>query len=213
MTTEILSTVFDDILARNIRGFHDQRQTEAAWPHQVEEPRPKGVWFWIEANHRFNCFLWGEEDLARRTGVTDSEIADNKRAIDRYNQQRNDAIEHIDEVILKRLEQVAIADDAWFNSETAGSMIDRLSIASLKIHRMDTQAHRGDVDQAHRDTCAEKVIRLRLQRADLQYCLDTLLQEATSGRAYYRIYRQFKMYNNPRLNPYLSDMHGITPQS
>ncbi len=213
MTSETLSTVFDDILAQTISGFHDQRLAEAAWPYQAEDQHRKGVWFWIEANHRFNCSLWGEEDLARRTGVTDSEIANNKRAIDRYNQQRNDAIEHIDEAILKRLEQVTIADDAWLNSETAGSMIDRLSIASLKIHHMDIQAHRNDVDQTHRDTCTEKVQRLRLQRVDLQYCLDTLLQAATPGRAYYRVYRQFKMYNDPRLNPYLSGMQGTTPQS
>ncbi len=203
--------MFDDILAQTISDFHDQRLGDADWPLQASERHPEGVWHWIEANHRFNCSLWDEEDQARRIDVADKEIAANKRAIDRYNQQRNDAIEQIDEAILQRLEPVTIADDAWLNSETAGSMIDRLSIASLKIHHMGIQAHRSDVDQAHLDNCDRKVQRLQLQRADLQYCLDTLLQAATVGRAYYRVYRQFKMYNDPRLNPYLSGMHGTVP--
>ncbi len=203
MTSETINTMFDDILAQTISEFHDRRLAEADWPQQAEEHHPEGVWHWIEANHRWNCLLWEEEDLARRTDVADSEIAANKRAIDRFNQQRNDAIEQIDEPILQRLDQISIADDAWLNSETAGSMIDRLSIASLKILHMDIQARRDDVDQAHRDTCTEKARSLRQQRANLQYCLDSLLQAAARGRAYYRIFRAFKMYNDPRLNPYL----------
>ena len=54
----------------------------------------------IEDNHRHNRLLWDEEDLARRRNVPDSEIAANKRAIDGYNQKRNDAIERIDEQLL-----------------------------------------------------------------------------------------------------------------
>ena len=42
-----------------------------------------------------------------------------------------------------------------------------------------------------------------LQRSDLARCLDTLLDRAAEGRAYWRVYRQFKMYNDAALNPYL----------
>ena len=49
----------------------------------------------------------------------------------------------------------------------------------------------------------EKLARIALQRADLARCLDTLLAWATEGRAFWRVYRQFKMYNSPELNPYL----------
>ena len=42
-----------------------------------------------------------------------------------------------------------------------------------------------------------------LQRSDLGRCLDTLLDSAAAGRAYWRVYRQFKMYNDAALNPYL----------
>jgi hypothetical protein len=34
-------------------------------------------------------------------------------------------------------------------------------------------------------------------------CLDSLLLEARAGRAFFKVYRQFKMYNDPSLNPYL----------
>ena len=164
---------------------------------------PGDAWQAIAANHRFNHLLWDEEDQARRTDVPDAEIAANKRAIDGYNQKRNDAIERIDEVLLSRLSGVTPAPDAWHNSETAGAMIDRLSILALKVHHMRAQTLRRDATPEHIASCAGKLDRLSLQRDDLARCLDTLLARAAEGRAYWRIYRQFKMYNDPALNPWL----------
>jgi hypothetical protein len=39
---------------------------------------------------------------ARRVDASDAEIVANKRAVDRYNQRRNDAVEAIDERLLAR---------------------------------------------------------------------------------------------------------------
>jgi hypothetical protein len=161
------------------------------------------LWNAIRDNDRFNALLWAEEDLARRRNVADAEIAANKRAIDGYNQKRNDAIERIDEVLLSHLEAVPKRPEAKQNSETAGAMIDRLSILSLKIRAMREQAQRSDVDQTHRDTCSAKLARLIEQRQDLAACLDRLLAEASRGESYFKVYRQFKMYNDPKLNPAL----------
>ena len=166
-------------------------------------PIEDDVWRCIAANHRNNRLLWDEEDQARRTDVPDAAIAANKRAIDRYNQQRNDAIEEIDEALLARLAGVTPAADAWHNSETAGSMVDRLSILALKIHHMRLQTMRADAPAEHLHACADKLARLELQRHDLMRCFDTLLARAAEGRAFWRVYRQFKMYNDPALNPYL----------
>ncbi len=111
------------------------------------------LWHFIERNHKCNQLLWGQEDLARRNDVEPAEIVKNKRAIDQYNQIRNDAIEKIDEVILWKLESVILKDGAQQNSESAGSMIDRMSILALKINAVELQAKRTDVDSRHIDLC------------------------------------------------------------
>ena len=64
-------------------------------------------------------------------------------------------------------------------------------------------AVREDVDAAHRAASAVKLERLQEQRRDLGGCLDALLADALAGRAYFKVYRQFKMYNDPRFNPAL----------
>jgi len=186
-----------------IAAFHDRCVHTERWEQDAPEQFASGVWCFIERNHRHNSLLWAEEDQARRKNVPDSEIAANKRAIDRNNQARNDAIEKIDEILLTELAAIPRKADAWLNSETAGSMVDRISVLSLKIYHMNLQTQRADADEAHREACAQKVLRLKEQREDLAGCFDRLLQAAREGRAYFKVYRQFKMYNDPTLNPYL----------
>ena len=186
-----------------IVAFHERCNADAGWRHAAPALEDHGVWRHIEANHRYNSLLWAEEDLARRKDVPDSAIAANKRAIDGFNQKRNDAIERIDECILAGLAGVAPVEGARLNSETAGSMIDRLSILSLKIKAMGAQVARTDADAGHIELCRGKHARLIEQRADLASCLGALLADCRAGRAYYKVYRQFKMYNDPTLNPYL----------
>lgn len=194
--------LFDDLLANTVISFHDTCNADANWVG--DEARHKdGVWRYLELNHRCNTLLWAEEDLARRVNVGDSEIARNKRAIDRFNQQRNDATEKLDELILERVTHVTAASHARLHSETAAAMIDRLSILSLKIFHMRLQTTRADATADHLQLCAGKAERLIAQREDLMTCLDALLSEIARGDAYYKIYRQFKMYNDPSLNPYL----------
>lgn len=195
--------MFTDVQAQRISDFHDRCTGRKGWAKELLPQYSDGTWKYIELNHRFNSLLWGEEDQARRRDVADSEIAANKRAIDRYNQQRQNAIESIDESLLQRLVEVKPSADARQNSETAGSIVDRLSILSLKIYHMRQQTMRTDVDQAHIEACRRKLNVLMEQRTDLQQCLDALLRDAVAGRAYFKVYRQFKMYNDPTLNPYL----------
>ncbi len=183
--------------SRDIVAFHDYVLAAPGQPARLES----GVWEAIETNHRHNGVLWEQEDLARRRDVPDSDIAGNKRAIDANNQKRNDAIERIDEAFLKVLEKTKKRPQAKQHSETAGAMIDRLSILALKIHNMRLQTERKDVERSHIVGCLEKLSRLQEQRGDLAACLDRLLAEAARGESYFKIYRQFKMYNDPNLNP------------
>lgn len=201
--------------ANDLVALQDTLLAWPGWPASSPAPRAAGLWTWVQANHRNNSLLWAEEDLARRTTVGDAEIAANKRAIDGYNQARNDATERVDELLLLALgvvdEASARSDAAWapapsgarLNSETAGSMIDRLSIMSLKSKAMQAQTERTDVHEAHRAASRVKLARLQQQRSDLSGCLDALLAETAAGRAFFKVYRQFKMYNDPQLNPQL----------
>jgi hypothetical protein len=202
-----------------IVAFHRDCLALPGWPgDDVRRSQPldeSSVWSWIETNHRFNSRLWAEEDLARRTRVGDSEIAANKRAIDGFNQARNDAAERIDEAMLIALglvDPASVAGDApqstaapgaRLNSETAGAMIDRLSILSLKVEAMTEQTRRGDIDDDHRAASQARLGRLLAQRDDLAGCFDALIADCLAGRAYFKVYRQFKMYNDPRFNPAL----------
>jgi hypothetical protein len=202
--------------AADVIALHDHWLALADWPQAAPPPPdPDPVWAWVQTNHRNNCRLWAEEDLARRTRVGDAEIAANKRAIDGFNQARNDATERVDECLLIALGLVdavsartdsprsTAAPTARLNSETAGSMVDRLSILALKVAAMRAQTERQDVDADHRGASAVKLDRLLAQRSDLGDCLDALIADALAGRAYFKVYRQFKMYNDPRFNPAL----------
>lgn len=194
--------------AGEIQRFHDEYLVDRAGAARERELNEHGPWRWIEVDHRCNCLLWEEEDQARRTDVPEAAIAGNKRAIDRHNQSRNDAIEKIDESVLESFAGVTRRGDARLNSETAGAIVDRLSILSLKIHHMRLQTERADVGPAHVESCRSKLVRLIEQRQDLLGCLDRLLAECAAGSAYFKIYRQFKMYNDPDLNPYLYRPRG-----
>ena len=201
--------------AAEVITLHDGLLAAPGWPADVPAPSNDRLWLWVQTNHVFNSRLWAEEDLARRKTVGAAEIAANKRAIDGFNQARNDAIERVDELLLIRLGLVDAASartdapvatvppGARLNSETAGSIIDRMAIMALKVHAMGAQTERGDVDAAHIKASQIKLARLRQQRADLGDCLDALLGDALAGRAYFKVYRQFKMYNDARFNPAL----------
>ena len=191
----------DPQTSAEILAFHATCHATEGWANASAQRHAAGLWQYIELNHRYNCLLWDEEDLARRKQVPDKEIAVNKRAIDGYNQKRNDAIERIDEALLEKLAAVERKPGARLNSETAGSIVDRLSILSLKIHHMRLQTLRDDVDQAHIDNCSARLARFLEQRRDLAGCFDRLLAESSRGDAWFKVYRQFKMYNDPALNP------------
>lgn len=71
---------------------------------------------------------------------------------------------------------------------------------------MGIQSKRGDISIKEKKNAARKQGLLIEQRDDLVKSLDTLLEAISEGTAQYKIYRQFKMYNDPKLNPYLSGL-------
>ncbi len=197
-------------------AFHDAALSTPGWPEDsptLDAPAdlpgsvaitgPGAIPAPIADNHRCNTLLWLAEDQARRPDRPAQFIASKKREIDRHNQRRNDAIEAIDALLLAGFS--APPRGARLHSETAGAMIDRLSILSLKRFHMALQAQRRDADAsaAHLAACSAKLHTLQEQRADLAACLAGLLDDMAKGHAYFKQYRQFKMYNDPTLNPWL----------
>jgi hypothetical protein len=155
----------------------------------------------VEENHLRNFSLWHEEDVARRDDLGAESVRNSKRAIDRYNQERNDFVEKMDKALVEALRPMT--ENVPFNSETPGMMIDRLSILALKEFHMKEQAGRADVDASHREKCAFKLGVIKQQIVDLAGALDALLKETREGSRSFRVYFQFKMYNDPSLNPQL----------
>jgi hypothetical protein len=188
---------------RTITELH--ASTVAVW-HRQEIANPfTGFLHAVCEQHRFNYLLWHEEDIARSPDVGDARIAAVKRAIDGYNQRRNDGIERLDDLLIAELQRRGVVphDDARQNTETPGSAIDRLSILSLRRYHMHEQAARADATTEHRAKVLARIAVLDEQHRDLSTGLDELLRDIFAGRRRLKIYRQYKMYNDPSLNPYL----------
>jgi hypothetical protein len=83
-------------------------------------------------------------------------------------------------------------------AETVGSLADKISIMELKIWHMREQAERSDAAPEFRAACERRLEVLRLQRDDLAEELTALLSDIAAGRVVPKVYRQFKMYNDPQ---------------
>ncbi len=155
----------------------------------------------VQENHLRNFQLWHEEDVARRDDLGFERVYRAKRHIDRFNQERNNFIEEMDKAIVATLQPPTSGCPK--NSETPGMMIDRLSILALKEFHMHEETVRPDAPLQHREKCGEKLARIRVQRTDLTHCVAELLADVAARRRTFSVYFQFKMYNDPSLNPQL----------
>lgn len=83
-------------------------------------------------------------------------------------------------------------------AETVGWLADKLSIVELKRYHMHEQVGRRDVSDDFRAQCEDKLAVLTMQRDDLAAELTQLLTDIAAGRVVPKVYRQFKMYNDPK---------------
>ena len=77
-------------------------------------PRMRASTAWSSENHLRNFLLWHEEDIARRDDLGCERVYQAKRAIDRYNQERNNFIEEMDQALVVALRP---SSDAWLSAE------------------------------------------------------------------------------------------------
>ena len=162
-------------------------------------------------HHRSNYELWHLEDRARAPDVSDTALADCKRAIDRVNQQRNDLAERCDALLLAMLAPHRLPHpEAELHSESPGLMIDRLSILALKLFHTREELERSGSPSGHIERNRARLAVLIEQRADLQLALERLWRRVLSSERGFKVYRQLKMYNDPTLNP---AVYGFAPVS
>lgn len=180
-----------------------QKQNIVNWHKELVISQHEAPLLFVEENNQYNFLLWHEEDVARIKDIDPVRIVEAKRSIDKFNQLRNNAIEKIDEWILSFLAHRQIKSGNNLHSETPGMMIDRLSIMSLKRYHMFEETKRPEASDAHKILCANKVLVLNEQMEDLANCLRQILIKLQSGELNFKVYRQFKMYNDPALNPQL----------
>ena len=156
--------------------------------------------------HSFNYLLWHEEDIARSPDVPDSRIAPSNGRSTATTSSATTRSKSSTTALVERLQGAAIAlkPTRRLNTETPGSAIDRLSIIALRMYHMEEQANRADATLGHRAKGPQSRLEiLARQQHDLAQSLTELIDDIFSGRKRLEVYRQFKMYNDPTLNPYL----------
>lgn len=178
-----------------------QARLTQSWHETAPVAEGMGLMRLVAENHCQNFLLWHEEDIARRMDVPAERIRDAKRNIDRYNQLRNNYAEEMDKLIIPGLP--VMNDKAPQHSETPGMMIDRLSILALKAYHMREECLRTDATAEHLAKCRAKLQVIGEQLGDLSACLEQLVEDVLAGRRRIKVYYQFKMYNDPQLNPQL----------
>lgn len=147
----------------------------------------------VQKLHLANHTIWHFEGEARRETAPPEWIVEIKRGIDAVNQKRNDQMEKIDEFVLKETAVDPEAESIPLHSEPPGLMLDRLSILSLKLYHYSLKEDR-----------AETVKLLEKQRSDLFTAYQKFLEKLRQDETRFRIYRQFKTYNDPETNPVLA---------
>jgi len=153
-----------------------------------------------------NTYQWHQEDLSRAHGAGDAVLAAVKRAIDASNRRRVQTIDALDVHLCEQAASAALAaPDAALHSETPGSIIDRLTVLALKRYHVaealadaEPGGDRGAM-QARLDTVTE-------QFDDLAGCLERLLADILAGRVQLKLYRQVKVYRDPRTGALKADV-------
>lgn len=82
-------------------------------------------------------------------------------------------------------------------------IIDRLSILPLKIYHLTEELNRRSTTDSDYSLIHGKLTTLNHQKQDLVSAVKYLIGEYIDGKKSPMTYKQFKMYNDPTLNPEL----------
>jgi hypothetical protein len=148
-----------------------------------------------------NKTLWDLEDSARLFELGDSHVAEAKKDIDIYNQQRNDLIREIDALLYERF-NVSRAGKESFYSESPGMIIDRLSIIFIKlsvVRRLIPLIEKADLKSEY----LEKEKLLLSQIENIGNFLDLYIERLIKKEVFFEIQQAVKIYNDKRVKKYI----------
>ncbi|MGW3493401.1 DUF4254 domain-containing protein [Streptomyces sp. NPDC001020] len=142
--------------------------------------------------HTVNGRLWDTEDRVRGALLSAAQVADCKREIDQLNAERNALAERADEILCS-LANAGLAD-APLHTETFASVVDRLSVLTLRIWHSERAASRDELAR-------RRVPALHGQREELCAALDSLLSDVVAGRRRLPVPARFKLYGRDDAAP------------
>jgi hypothetical protein len=190
----------NDIFDQCIKYYHVKDDVST----NVENPYPtSSIQNLCYAKGWIDAVQWHLEDIIRDPKIDPLEVVNIKRKIDASNQERVNQVEKIDDWFIEHFKDTTAQHDARLNSESPAWVVDKLSILCLKKYHMDEQVNRTDVDKDHIQNCSSKLSIIADQLDDLSQCFDELMSDISNGIKYMKVYRQVKMYNDPKLNPSL----------
>lgn len=194
--TELANPIF-------IRAIADYHLTDNV-DQPINNPYEMGsIEHYLYIKNWIDTVQWHLEDIIRDPQIDPIEALQLKRRIDKSNQDRTDLVEMIDSYFLTKYSEITPKADATINTESPAWAIDRLSILALKIYHMKEQVERTDAQEAHINTCKNKLAVLLEQQKDLSSAIDQLISDIEDGKKYMKVYKQMKMYNDPSTNPIL----------
>ncbi|MFD5319394.1 DUF4254 domain-containing protein [Streptomyces sp. NPDC127098] len=135
--------------------------------------------------HIVNARLWDTEDRVRGTSLTADQVADRKREIDQLNAERNVLAERADEILGTLAGSVPA--DAPPHTETLASVVDRLSVLTLRIWHSERASARDEL--THR-----RVPALHRQLEELCAALDALVGDVLAGGRRLPVPARYKLY-------------------
>ncbi len=188
--------------ARLIEWFNDLtdlwHDTAPIKPKDISSPQ--GLTQWV---HYKNFVMWHLEEYVRENKRSEKEIVEAEKNIDVHNVKRLAAIEQIDIWIDNVLQSAGVVPngDAGVNSETPGSIVDRMSILVLKIFHMQDHLSSDSLSETDRKNLSLRMRILEEQRDDLSRAMDQLLLDLRMAKKRHKVYRQFKIYNDPSFHP------------
>lgn len=137
--------------------------------------------------HEANGELWSAEDCVR--AATDADAVALKRSIDQLNRERNALIDRIDEAFTHLSTRHLARPSTPIHTETLGSVIDRLSVVTLREQHAEALT-----ETVGHEVAAIRLPDIRAQHAELARSISDLAADLNAGVRRLPDGRKFKLY-------------------